>query len=129
MNGDGVWPHCSYSAPMYLHSWNTCVVDGHNIPELCQELSQAQHVKEKPTAIIARTFKGKGLKGVGASSWKLGQCLFLRDGDLGYLKWPKCLLVLEGPAESPSIFQLEARRRQMYGFCGSLRTELGEMLA
>ncbi|XP_048880018.1 transketolase-like protein 2 [Brienomyrus brachyistius] len=44
--------------------WNTYVVDGHNIPELCQVLLQAQHVKERPTAIIARTFKGKGLKGI-----------------------------------------------------------------
>jgi len=42
--------------------WHTIVVnDGHDIPQLIDALSQANQVKEKPTAIIARTTKGKGV--------------------------------------------------------------------
>ena len=40
--------------------WNTYVVDGHNVAELCKTLHDGSTVKGKPTAIIAKTFKGKG---------------------------------------------------------------------
>ncbi|XP_060679059.1 transketolase-like, partial [Hemiscyllium ocellatum] len=44
--------------------WNTYVVDGHSVTELCQALAQAASVKDRPTAIVAKTLKGKGIKGV-----------------------------------------------------------------
>ncbi|XP_012672142.1 transketolase-like protein 2 [Clupea harengus] len=44
--------------------WNTYVVDGHDVEELCKALWQAQQVKDKPTAIVAKTYKGKGLNGI-----------------------------------------------------------------
>ncbi|XP_035237604.1 transketolase-like isoform X1 [Anguilla rostrata] len=44
--------------------WNTYVVDGHDVEELCKALWQAQQQKGKPTAIVAKTFKGKGLRGI-----------------------------------------------------------------
>uniref|UniRef100_A0A8C5QXC8 transketolase n=1 Tax=Leptobrachium leishanense TaxID=445787 RepID=A0A8C5QXC8_9ANUR len=44
--------------------WNTYVVDGHDVAELCCTLWQAAQVKDKPTAIIAKTYKGKGIAGV-----------------------------------------------------------------
>lgn len=43
--------------------WNTYVVDGHDVEELCKALWQAKQMKGKPTAIVAKTFKGKGLRG------------------------------------------------------------------
>lgn len=46
------------------------MVDGHDVEELCKELWQAEHFKGKPTAIVAKTFKGKGLKG--ELVWKSG---------------------------------------------------------
>lgn len=45
-----------------LCRWNTYVVDGHDVEELCKAFWQAQQVKGKPTCIVAKTFKGKGLK-------------------------------------------------------------------
>uniref|UniRef100_A0A8B9LH95 Transketolase n=1 Tax=Astyanax mexicanus TaxID=7994 RepID=A0A8B9LH95_ASTMX len=44
--------------------WNTYVVDGHDVEELCKALWHAERFKGKPTAIVAKTFKGKGLKGI-----------------------------------------------------------------
>ncbi|CAH2313136.1 transketolase [Pelobates cultripes] len=41
--------------------WHTVVVDGHSVEELCKAFSP---VKNQPTAIIAKTFKGKGISGV-----------------------------------------------------------------
>ncbi|XP_075039322.1 transketolase [Mixophyes fleayi] len=41
--------------------WHSVVVDGHSVEELCKAFS---HVKNQPIAIIAKTFKGKGISGV-----------------------------------------------------------------
>jgi len=41
--------------------WNTIEVDGHNIKEILGALDEAEKVKEKPTVIIAKTTKGKGV--------------------------------------------------------------------
>jgi len=41
--------------------WNVIPVDGHNITEVTNALNQAEMVKGKPTMIIARTTKGKGV--------------------------------------------------------------------
>uniref|UniRef100_A0A8C4SVV5 Transketolase b n=1 Tax=Erpetoichthys calabaricus TaxID=27687 RepID=A0A8C4SVV5_ERPCA len=43
--------------------WNTYVVCGHDVEELCKVFWHAQQVKKQPTAIIAKTFKGKGIEG------------------------------------------------------------------
>lgn len=47
-----------------LYSFNTYVVDGHDVEELCKALWLAEQFKGKPTAIVAKTFKGRGLKGM-----------------------------------------------------------------
>ncbi|XP_019746768.1 transketolase-like protein 2 isoform X1 [Hippocampus comes] len=44
--------------------WNTIVVDGHDVEALCQAFSNAQQTRGQPTCIVARTLKGKGLKGI-----------------------------------------------------------------
>ena len=37
------------------------VVDGRDIEELCQVFWQAAQMKNKPTAVVAKTFKGRGV--------------------------------------------------------------------
>ncbi|XP_048873987.1 transketolase-like [Brienomyrus brachyistius] len=44
--------------------WNTYVVDGHDVEELCKALWQAEQDKSRPTAIVAKTFKGRGLQAI-----------------------------------------------------------------
>jgi transketolase len=41
--------------------WHTLEVDGHSFPELLHALQVAEQVKDRPTMIIARTVKGKGV--------------------------------------------------------------------
>uniref|UniRef100_A0A672LLM5 Transketolase n=1 Tax=Sinocyclocheilus grahami TaxID=75366 RepID=A0A672LLM5_SINGR len=38
--------------------WHAIIVDGHSVEELCKAMSQPRH---QPTAIIAKTIKGKGI--------------------------------------------------------------------
>jgi len=41
--------------------WHVLEVDGHDLRALCETLDQATEVRGRPTAIIARTVKGKGV--------------------------------------------------------------------
>lgn len=48
-----------YRDRLEAFGFNTLVVDGHDVEELCKALHCAGVTKKKPTAIIAKTFKGK----------------------------------------------------------------------
>jgi len=41
--------------------WHTIDIDGHDMHQICNALDQAEAEKGRPTAIIARTAKGKGV--------------------------------------------------------------------
>jgi transketolase len=41
--------------------WHTLVVNGHDLPEILDALEQARQTRGKPTMILARTLKGKGV--------------------------------------------------------------------
>ena len=50
--------------------WHAIVVDGHDIPALLAALETARSTKGKPTAILARTIKGKGIAAIaGKDGW------------------------------------------------------------
>ncbi|XP_004478778.2 transketolase-like protein 2 [Dasypus novemcinctus] len=70
----GVAPleHCTdiYQKRCEAFGWNTFMVDGHNVEALCQAFWQATLVKNKPTAIVAKTFKGRGIPNIeDAENW------------------------------------------------------------
>lgn len=48
-----------YRKRLDAFGFNTIVVDGHDIDELCKAFYEATVTKDKPTAIVAKTFKGK----------------------------------------------------------------------
>jgi transketolase len=41
--------------------WKTIVIDGHNMQKIIDALSSFEEIKGKPTIIIAKTVKGKGV--------------------------------------------------------------------
>ncbi|XP_032121156.1 transketolase-like protein 1 isoform X1 [Sapajus apella] len=50
--------------------WNTYVADGRDVEALCQVFWRASQVKHKPTAVVAKTFKGRGTPSMeDAESW------------------------------------------------------------
>jgi len=50
--------------------WNTYVVDGHDVDALCRAFYEAGTVKDKPTCLLAKTFKGRGIPGIeDADDW------------------------------------------------------------
>lgn len=50
--------------------WNTLVVDGHDVEQLLDAFDNAKSTTGRPTAIIAKTFKGAGIPGIeNADNW------------------------------------------------------------
>ncbi|MBQ3054405.1 MAG: transketolase [Clostridia bacterium] len=41
--------------------WNVLVIDGHNVDEIKDAIAKAKQVKDKPTAVICNSVKGKGV--------------------------------------------------------------------
>jgi transketolase len=41
--------------------WQALIVDGHNIPALLEAYQQADRITDRPTVVLARTIKGKGM--------------------------------------------------------------------
>jgi len=61
--------------------WQALVVDGHNIPELLEAYQRARNVTDRPTIVLARTLKGKGLLDVEDKEGKHGQALKKEDSE------------------------------------------------
>jgi transketolase len=51
----------TYRARFAAFGWHTFEIDGHNMGEIVAALDEARTVTERPTMIIARTRKGKGV--------------------------------------------------------------------
>jgi len=49
----------TYRKRLDAFGFNALVVDGHDVEELCKAFNEAATTKGKPTAIIAKTYKGK----------------------------------------------------------------------
>jgi len=55
------WDVASYENKFTSFGWNTIVIDGHNFEEIKQAYTKALENNDKPTAILAKTKKGKGV--------------------------------------------------------------------
>jgi len=82
--------------------WHTLVIDGHDLQEILDAYATARRTKEKPTVILARTLKGKGLSFiVGAPGWHGKALKKGEEADRGIRELESAL---SGPAqEAPAI--------------------------
>jgi transketolase len=59
-----------YKARFDSFGWNAVIVDGHDVDAIRAAFAQARQTGDRPTALIAKTFKGKGIPGVeDADNW------------------------------------------------------------
>lgn len=59
----------TYKKRVEAFGWNTIIIDGHNIKQILSALSKAKKSK-KPTIILAKTIKGKGISMLeGKNGW------------------------------------------------------------
>jgi transketolase len=58
------WDMDGYKARAEAFGWNAIVIDGHDLDEIDAAYSEAVETTGRPTVILARTKKGKGVKAV-----------------------------------------------------------------
>jgi len=54
----------TYAKRFEAFGWHTITVNGHSVQELLKAYGEAKNVKNKPTIILAHTYKGNGIEGV-----------------------------------------------------------------
>jgi transketolase len=59
-----------YKSRWEAFGWQALTVDGHSIPELLDAYEKARQTSDRPTVVLARTEKGRGLPGIeGKEHW------------------------------------------------------------
>jgi transketolase len=58
------WDLGAYSTRAKAFGWHAIEIDGHDVDQIEQAYAEAEQTKGKPTVVIARTLKGKGVKAV-----------------------------------------------------------------
>jgi transketolase len=69
------WDLEGYARRIQAFGWHTIEIDGHDVDEIERAYDDAEHVGDQPTAIIARTKKGKGVRAVEDQPGKHGKPL------------------------------------------------------
>ena len=58
------WNLDGYAERIRAFGWHAIEIDGHDVEQIEAAYTEAEETKGKPTAVIARTMKGKGVKAV-----------------------------------------------------------------
>src|SRR5262249_19317592 len=61
--------------------WEALIVDGHDIPALQDAYRQAERVTDRPSVVLARTMKGKGMLAVDDKQGDYGQSIKPHSAD------------------------------------------------
>ncbi len=111
----------TYAARFRAFGWNTVTVDGHSVADVSRAIDQARATKGKPTAIVCRTEKGKGVSFLeGKEGWhgkplKKGQEMDAALAELGPTMSPSPLRRAEPKTVSrPKLPTASGRLRPDY---------------
>jgi transketolase len=111
--------------------WHTIVVDGHDLPQILDALDEARRTRGRPTMILAKTLKGKGISFIeGKAGWH-GKPL-KKGGELDTaLAELQTQLVPEddGPASPPEAPKKVQRPRAGNGTVGASSYTVGDSVA
>jgi transketolase len=69
------WDMDGYAARTRAFGWNAIVIDGHDVEEIDAAYREAAATRDRPTVILARTLKGRGVKAVEDKPGKHGKPL------------------------------------------------------
>jgi transketolase len=127
------WNLDGYVARLEAFGWNAIAIDGHDVEAIEQAYAQAEATKGKPTAIVARTKKGKGVKAVEDQPGKHGKPLDDPAAAIAELGGERDLRVdvATPPAGEPHRFETSAREMPTWALGEEVATRkaYGESLA
>jgi transketolase len=129
------WDLSSYSDRLRSFGWHAIAVDGHDVDQIDAAYGEAETTSGKPTAIVARTLKGKGYSKVEDQAGWHGKAISQDDVDaaLGEMGGIRSIQVDVPKPDSPEPhrFQPSARDWPAYevGSKVATRKAYGEALA
>ncbi|HEX2186353.1 MAG TPA: transketolase, partial [Chloroflexota bacterium] len=87
------WDTAAYARRMEAFGWHTLQIDGHDVAEIDAAYAESLAMRGKPTAIIARTMKGRGVAAVQDKEGVHGKALPDADQAIAELGGPRSLRV------------------------------------
>lgn len=103
-SGPTQWLHDldALAARWSAFGWNALIVDGHDLPDVLGALDTARQIKGRPTMILARTFKGKGVSLMeGKAGWHGKALKKGAELDAALAELTAQLVTDDGPAPQP----------------------------
>jgi transketolase len=117
------WDVNGYVARAEAFGWNAIAIDGHDVDAIEEAYAEAEATKGKPTVIVARTKKGKGVKAVEDQPGKHGKPLDDPEAAIAELGGERDLKVDVAKPQPGEPHRFETRPGPMPSY------ELGEEVA
>jgi transketolase len=101
------WDLDGYVRRIEAFGWNAIAIDGHDVEEIEAAYREAEATTDRPTAIVAKTMKGKGVKAVEDQPGKHGKPLDDPEGAIKELGGERDLSVdvAKPEAGEPHVFE------------------------
>jgi transketolase len=102
------WDTDGYAERIRAFGWHAIVIDGHDVDAIEAAYSEAEATEGRPTAIVARTMKGRGVKAVEDQPGKHGKPLDDPDDAIAELGGERDLSVQlsKPPGGAPHRFEV-----------------------
>jgi transketolase len=94
------WDLRSYAARAEAYGWHVIEIDGHDVDAIDRAYADAEATAGRPTAIVARTKKGRGVAAVEDKPGKHGKPLDDPEGAIAELGGERSLQVQVAPPET-----------------------------
>jgi len=110
--------------------WHTIVVDGHSLPAILDALEQGRQTRGRPTMILAKTLKGKGISAMeGKGGWHGKALKKGEELDKALAELRSQLVPEDGPAPRPEGPTGARRPAAKAGTVGASAYKLGDSVA
>jgi transketolase len=126
------WQHDmqAYASRWSAFGWHAIVVDGHDVPAILDAFEQARGVDDRPTMILARTVKGKGISFIeGKGGWHGKPLKKGEEAERALAELQSQFVVDDGPPLTPAAPSRRARPRPRTPEQGPPPYRLGESVA
>ena len=109
--------------------WNALVVDGHDPKQLLEAFDNAKQTKGRPTVVLARTFKGKGVSFVEDKDGWHGKPLKKEEAEKAIAELEKQFVKTSAPQPKPTLPTGKPKQYAPYKHIPAPQYELGKEIA
>ena len=131
-SGPTQWQHDTeqLAARWRAFGWHTVTVDGHDLSEILDALDQARQTRGRPTMIVARTLKGKGISFMeGKGGWHGKAVKKGEELEKALAELQSQLVAEGGPAGGPQPPRKVSRPAPRQGTVGPSQYKIGDSVA